>query len=115
MANAVRGQASLTTGDTTYTLVLSVNAMCEIEDATGKDILELVSDFQSGRVSMKSFRLLFWSALQDHHPDIDLKAAGRLITEIGMASAMDAMGAAFQRAFPDAEESSARPPKAKAN
>lgn len=114
MANAVRGQVSLVAGDTTYTLVLSINAMCEIEDTTGKDIVVLVSDLQSGKVSMKSFRLLFWAALQDYHPDVDLKAAGILISEIGMTAAMGALGEAFERAFPDAEENGSRPPKAKA-
>jgi len=112
MANPHRGEVSLKAGDTTYTLSLSANAICELEDHTGRDIGDIASSL-NGNVAMKLVRALVWAALQDHHPDMDIKGAGRVITEAGMPACMEAIGVAFQRAFPDAEEGSARPPKAK--
>jgi len=114
MANAVRGQVSLKAGDTTYTLSLSANAICELEDATGKDISDIAEAFNKGSVSMKSIRSLVWAALQDQHHEIDLKGAGDVITAAGMARCVEAIGHAFKAAFPEAEGSGSRPPKAKA-
>lgn len=115
MANAVRGQVSLKAGDTIYTLCLSANAMCSLEEHTGRDIGDIASSLNGNGVSMIMVRSLVWAALQDHHPDIDIKGAGRVITEAGMPACMEAIGVAFQRAFPDAEvKDNPNPPKAKA-
>lgn len=115
MANAVRGQVSLKAGDTIYTLCLSANAMCSLEEHTGRDIGDIASSLNEKGVSMVLVRSLIWAALQDHHSDIDIKGAGNIITEAGMSACMEAIGLAFQRAFPDAEvKESPNPPKAKA-
>lgn len=115
MANAVRGQVSLRAGDTIYTLCLSANAMCSLEEHTGRDIGDIASSLNDNGVSMITVRSLVWAALQDHHPEIDIKGAGRVITEAGMSACMEAIGVAFQRAFPDAEvKDNPNPPKAKA-
>lgn len=115
MANAVRGQVSLKAGDTIYTLCLSANAMCSLEEHAGRDIGEIASSLNDKGVSMLLVRSLVWAALQDHHPDVDIKGAGHIITEAGMPACMEAIGVAFQRAFPDAEANAdANPPKAKA-
>lgn len=113
MANPHRGQVSLKAGDTIYTLSLSANAICELEDHTGREIGDIASAL-NGSVGMKMVRALVWAALQDHHPEIDIKGAGNVITAAGMHACMEAIGAAFQRAFPDVEGDDARPPKAKA-
>lgn len=115
MANAVRGQVSLKAGDTIYTLCLSANAMCSLEEHTGRDIGAIAASLNGDGVSMLTVRSLVWAALQDHHPEIDIKGAGHIITEAGMSACMEAIGAAFQRAFPDAEvKDDPNPPKAKA-
>jgi len=114
MANPHRGQVALAAGDATYTLCFSANALCELEDATGQAVTQITEKFNSGGASMKLVRALVWAGLQDHHPDIDLKGAGRIITDAGMAPTMEAVGRAFELAFPDVEEGGSRPPKAKA-
>lgn len=115
MANAVKGQVSLKASDTIYTLCLSANAMCELEELTGETIGSLAVKMDGEAVRMTHVRALMWAALQDHHPEIDIKGAGRIITEAGMSACMEAIGMAFQRAFPDVEEpGSPNPRKAKA-
>lgn len=112
MANPFRGTVSLTAGDTTYTLSLSTNALCELEDHFGKSVSEVAGMLGTENVSIKTVRSVFWAALQDHHPDIDIKAAGLLISDVGMQAAMEALGKAFRAAFP--EKSGSHPRKAKA-
>lgn len=114
MANAVRGQVSLKAGDTTYTICLSTNAVCELEDLTGEAIGSLAAKMNGGSVRMTDVRALVWAALQDHHPDADLKEAGNIITLAGMPATMEAVGKAFELAFPEVENDGSRPPKAKA-
>lgn len=111
MANAVRGQVSLEAGGTTYTLCLSTNALCELEDATGESVAAITERMNGSGVHMKTVRVLVWAALQDHHPDIDLKGAGNVITAAGMKATMEAVGKAFELAFPVAEDDG-RPTKA---
>jgi len=110
MANVHRGQVSLAVGDTTYTLSLSTNALCDLEDLFGKNVTEVAALLGADNVSMKTVRGMFWAALQDHHPDVDLKGAGRIITDAGMPAAMEAIGKAFKAAFP--ENSGSHPRKA---
>lgn len=112
MANPHRGQVSLVAGDTTYTVSLSTNALCEIEEHFGKSVSEVAGLLGADNVSMKTVRAIFWAALQDNHPDVDLKGAGLIITEAGMPAAMDAIGKAFKIAFP--ETSGSHPRRAKA-
>lgn len=112
MANPHRGQVALKAGDATYTLCLSANAICELEDHTGRSISEIATSLNGNNVGMKTVRALVWAALQDHHPDVDLKEAGRIITDAGMAETMEAVGNAFSLAFPEGDGGS-RPPKAK--
>ena len=109
MANPHRGQVSLRAGDADYTLSLSVNAMCEIEDRTQKGILDIVSEFQKKSIRFTTLRLLFWAALQDHHPEIDIRQAGDIISIAGNSQAFEAIGRAFQLAFPAVEETETRP------
>lgn len=113
MANPHRGQVSLQAGDTTYKLCFSANALCELEDATGETVTEVAGKLNGQGASMKMLRTLVWAALQDEHSDIDLKGAGRVITDAGMAATMEAIGKAFEMAFP-ASEGSEHPTKAKA-
>jgi len=112
MANPHRGQVPLQAVGTTYTLCLSTNAMCELEGLTGEAIGTLAEKMNGDSVRMTDVRALVWAALQDHHPDADLKEAGNIITLAGMPATMEAVGRAFELAFPAVEDDGSRPPKA---
>ena len=71
MANPHRGEVTLDTSERTYKLSFSVNALCELEDALGKSVMEVVDELNAtsdgpARISMKTLRVLIWAALIDH-------------------------------------------------
>lgn len=68
MANRERGEMRLQAGATEYTLRLTLNAACELEDRSGKTLQELQTAAVT-RGSMTAFRWLLWGALQDRHGD----------------------------------------------
>lgn len=117
--NPHRGEVALVNGATTYTLRFSVNAIIEMEDELGEGvnaIAEQISDAK--RVRMKTIRALLWAGLRDHHPEVTQAQAGEILSDIGMAEAMEPIGRAFALAFPDQQEdgparaNGARPRKA---
>lgn len=112
-ANRVKGEATFEVGGRSYVLAFTVNAMCEVEY-----ILNLSTDrILSALVRsppLHIVRALLWGGLRQHHPDIDLPAAGDLIEEAGGAGvALEKIGAALIAAFPDVKggEETARPRK----
>lgn len=113
MSNRERGEVSFEADGNAWTLKVDANAMCEIEEATGKTITEI------GRVlgneataSISLMRSVFWGALQHHHDGLTLKDAGKLISDIGMDEAGRLIGEAFKSAFPQKKGKDARPRKA---
>lgn len=83
MANRERGELGLVAGDQTYTLRLTTNACCELEDRAGKNYDEVVQNALRG--SIRDIRMLLWGCLQDRHGDVvlTLDDAGRLIDDAG--------------------------------
>lgn len=87
MSNAPRGTVTLEVGGKVYTLRLTINAICELEDAlstpnkpvTFKEITEAAE-----KGSLRHVRAVFWAALLERHPEMTLKDAGALISEVGL-------------------------------
>jgi hypothetical protein len=115
MANRERGEVEFQSLGKAWTLKLGVNAMCEIEDATGKSISEigaLLGDPKTATI--KLLRTVMWGALRDHHDDIAAKDVGAVIDGIGMNEAGRLIGEAFTAATPEVKEGDGRPRKATA-
>lgn len=102
MANRQRGEITYRLGTKRYTLRLTTNAVCELEDFTaaqtklglgnGRTWDQVLQGIDRG--SLKDLRLFFWVALREHHPEIatddpaSLKTIGTLIDEAGGALAV---------------------------
>lgn len=93
MANRERGEMSMVAGGTVYTLQLTTNSCCEIEDFTGgRTSDDLIQGVNAG--SFKDARLLLWMALRRHHPDLAtndpacLKAIGEIVDAAGGRNAV---------------------------
>lgn len=113
MANPHRGHIDLTAGEAVYRLSFSINALCELEDATGKSVNELVNEMNSPNPRLSMIRTLLWGALRDHHEEVTLREAGEIAGEAGMQQTGEAVGKAFELAFPAAKEDpGSRPRKA---
>ena len=105
MANPHRGEVSFEAGGASYTMRLSIDELCALEDATGKGIVVLAAELSNmATLRLSVLRQVVWVGLREHHPDISLKDAGELIVAVGgLQKMMEHVGAAFQRAFPDDE------------
>jgi len=86
MANPERGQVALTVGDRTYTVVLDMNALCELEELLSTDARSVTAGeaiLQAARGSFRHTRALIWAALRRFHPDVSVTDAGALIEAMG--------------------------------
>jgi hypothetical protein len=102
MANAVKGEVAVACGEKTYTLVLTTNALCELEDllgqSTGKSIRQL------SEMDMRVMRGMFWAALRRHHQALTVQGAADIIDALGAAKAIKALDTAVERAMKPLEE-----------
>jgi hypothetical protein len=114
MANGEKGEVEVRSGDDVWTIQFTVNALCELEEATGAPFQKLMARFSDEKgVSLKDLRLLLWAGLQEHHSGVDLKAAGAIMQEVNYNAVGEAIGRALARTFPDVEPGDdARPQKA---
>jgi len=115
MANPHKGEVEFRVGEKSFTLRLSADAICNVEEATGKGVLVLLEQLNNrATCSLSLMRLFLWAGLKEKHPDIDVKAAGELIIDAGgIFAVLEIFMLAFARAFPDQEvgETGGHPPK----
>lgn len=92
MSNAQRGSVTLEVGGKVYTLRLTLNALCELEDllSTPKEQVtfqQVTAMAEKG--SLRHVRAVVWAALREHHPEMSLRAAGEVIQEYGLSELTD--------------------------
>lgn len=107
MANKVRGQIAADFDGGKINLLLSTNAICELEEAANRPIGEILDEVgDPKRVRLRTVRLVFWAMMLDEKPDATPADAGRLID--GLRGSHDrVMTDAILAAFPDAVEGAA--------
>lgn len=118
MANPHKGEVAFEADGATYTLCFSIDALCSLEEATGKGIIAISNELSDAdRLSLSMIRNVLWAGLQAHHPKIDLKKAGELIISAGgLPTMIGVISKAFAQAFPEPEsDAAARPPIAGQN
>lgn len=104
MANKVRGEIAADFEGGKINLMLSVNAICELEDATDRPITDLLDEISDPkRARMKTVRSMFWAMMLAAKPEATLKDAGALID--GLRGKHDRiLTDAILAAFPEADE-----------
>ncbi|WP_406735893.1 GTA-gp10 family protein [Thioclava sp. GXIMD4215] len=82
MANAFKGEVALSFEGQAYTMTFDFNAMCDFEDETGKNALEVLEGIENGNaaISAREMRLLFWAGLKQNHEDITKPLAGKILS-----------------------------------
>lgn len=83
-------------GDKPLTLHFDCNAMELLQEEAGVHDLGVIAE-RAAKLDMKIVRLLFWTALRRHHPDLTLDAAGALIDGTTLKVVMDAISKAYGR------------------
>lgn len=109
MANAVKGQKSFEVDGQTYLIEFTPNGFCELEDKTGKATMAFLVDLgeaaEGAALRFRDVRLLFWAGLQEHHPDLSEREAGRLMRALGgLVDAMSVIQDAIALSMPDSGE-----------
>lgn len=98
MSDKRNGVLEIKAGEQTYKLQYTINALCELEDSLGismADIEKVLGD----KPSLTNTRLLFWIGLREHHPEVDQKAAGAIMDQIGFAKAAGLATTALTHSF----------------
>jgi len=114
MANPHKGEVAFEADGISYVLRFSIDAICQLEELTGKGIVTLIGELQDPeKMSLSLARQVLWAGLQEQQPHIGVKEAGELITAAGgMAKIISLFGTAFTASFPPAQSNSSRPRKA---
>ena len=99
MANSFFGETTVEHGGETYTLCCDFNAMAAFEAETGLDALEEFERMEKGEVKFGTLIAIAWSMLVEHHPEIDMKLAGKVIS-----ADTEALTRVIEAARPKAEE-----------
>lgn len=112
MANAVKGEALLSTSIGDFTLRFDFDAFCQAEEAAGRSFSELLEELSTGKARLGTTRALLWGGFHGHHPEVTLAQVGELLLSDGPALAA-AMQKGLTSAFPQAaeKEKAANPPK----
>jgi len=112
MANPIKGEVDFPVGDKTYRLRLSINEVIEVEDILGLGIIQIANMFNDvNALRASTVRAVLWGALREHHPEIDLLAAGDIMGEARLLPTIQHVAEALQAAFPKAEDKEDPSPK----
>lgn len=103
MANPHKGEVELKVGEVVYQLRFSIDAICHLEEATGLGFAMLVVKMSNpATMSLTLVRQVLHASLREHHPEIDLVGAGKLIVPAGgVLLIMKKVDEAFALAFPE--------------
>lgn len=109
--NPVKGETALTLKDgREFTLVLDMEAMLSIEDATGKPLPKVMAQAVEG--FMTATAAIAQAAFALHHPDITRSDVLKILHS-DQDALTDALGKAADLAFPQAQAGNGKAPKAK--
>lgn len=102
-ANPLKGETELVVGKKTYILALQANELCALEKLEDVGLEQIQSWFNDrSKLRVTNFRSVLWAALQRHHSDVDLIAAGNIMSEAGVTATIQKLGEALQASFPEA-------------
>lgn len=79
MANPFEGGVSFDFEGKKYTLVLDFNAMAEYEGLAKENAMDVLRAHDDGTITATQLRALFWSMLLEHHPEVTIREAGRMV------------------------------------
>jgi hypothetical protein len=108
VANSQRGEVALDVGGRTLTLVLDLNAMCELEELLSTperpvSFADVATSLMASR--MTYVRAFFWACLRRHHRDVTLMGVSDLMQDAGgIGPFMDKVAALMAMTQPDAED-----------
>ena len=82
MANRHRGEVEVDLGGKTYALRPTFQALAEIEDKTGTNLVTLARRFADGDIGVRDVAVVLWAGMGEGAPSLD--DVGRLVVERGL-------------------------------
>lgn len=108
--NPHKGEVEFDAVGQRWRLVYSFNALCALEEQTGRGFAELSKSLADpAKVRLADIRAVLWAGLIDNHPSVTIKQVGDIIGEIKATKAFELFNRALVLAFPEASED-ANPP-----
>lgn len=80
-AHRFMGEAVAEAGGRRWKIRLDFNALADMEEATGRGALDLLEDYEAGKINISGLRALLHACLLRHQPDATLFDAGDILTE----------------------------------
>jgi hypothetical protein len=93
-----------------YNVSFSWNAAVRYEEAAKQTISDALLQIADRKLSVTSQRAMLWAGLEEHHEDVSLEDAGRLIDAIGRRECNRVFGVALRYFFPELGGESAAAP-----
>ncbi|WP_414896848.1 hypothetical protein [Rhodovulum sp. YEN HP10] len=81
MANPMKGEIDVEACGEQLRLILSFNAIAELEEEAGQTLAEIMAALKAG--SVRTMRLILWAAMRDHRPGTTLRQAGEVAEDLG--------------------------------
>ncbi|KPU83698.1 hypothetical protein JI58_07935 [Marinosulfonomonas sp. PRT-SC04] len=110
--NSKRGGITLKSGDDTYSVRITTNAMVRYQDHTGESFLDGIAALQTNQSDVRRMRNLFWAGLS-HIDDMTPEKAGDIMDVVGFSEALEKVSEAAELAFPPVEDKSGKAPAGK--
>ncbi len=84
-----------------WKLRLGVNALADLEAATGMSINEVFAQVDGAKLKVGTLRLIVQAALSQSHPGVTIKQAGDIMDDVGLTEVAGLIGEAAKAAFPE--------------
>jgi hypothetical protein len=108
LENFLTPAAEITIAGKVYKLVFDFFAVAEIEEKTGRNLLEKDGWNNLNGTALSVF---FWATLQFNYPEITLKAARRLMNSKNILLIEEAIAHAWSLSKPEVKEQEAKDPQ----
>lgn len=104
------GGVPITIGGAARNLRYDLNALIELEETTGLDVL---NDDAMADLSLKMMRALLWAGFLHEAPDLTEREVGSWITLQNMDTLTDALTRSYSAALPEADKNNPPTPPEK--
>jgi len=106
--NLLKGEVPLKAGNKEYTLKLTTNALCELEDLLDMGVNEIIIASAKNILTLKQVRGMLYCACLEHHKEevVDIDAAGKIIDVAGYRETWTAVVNAIAACLPDKDKTS---------
>lgn len=99
--SSITPEGTIMLPDGEYTIRIDFNALAEVEEITGKNMMD-ASAFQS--LSAKGIRTILWVFIKQRHPEVTIEKVGANLSMGNMAYVLQTITKVWLKAMPKKED-----------